>query len=338
MWHPPNLRGAVTHDTLLDNPMPVADIRIPAPNCTTIIDIAPGERAREAALRERFASFWSAARGEPRAVYDEFIAACPLAAGIVPDAVIGQEARGWWVRPMRPEAGCAMLYLHGGGYVQGSATAYLGFASQLVSRTGVPALVIDYPLAPEATLPAACAAALAAWRWLVGQGFSRIAIAGDSAGGGLALSTLAQLARSARSARDRVPVAGVAFSPWTDLALTGASMADPAVVDPLISAAYLRDCARQYLGSADPHDPLASPLYSHMRGLPPLFVQVGADECLLDDSRRYAERARQAGTDVRLEVWQGMHHVFQLDVAHLESSRIALDRAAQFLLNAFNPA
>src|SRR5262249_44184265 len=158
-------------------------------------------------------------------------------------------------RPQHAEPGRAILFLHGGGYVQGSAQAYRGFVSQIVSRTRIPALVIDYPLAPEATVPAAPDAARTAWRWLVAQGYYRKAILGDSPGGGLTLGTLAELTRKPYG---RPPIAGVVFSPWTDLAFTGASMTDPAVVDPLIGYDYLRDCARKYLGAADPHDPLAS--------------------------------------------------------------------------------
>ena len=127
----------------------------------------------------------------------------------------------------------------------------------------------------------------------------------------------------------------MAFSPWTDLAFTGASMTDPAVADPLIGYDYLQECARKYLGIVDPRDPLASPLFGDLRGLPPLLIQVGTDERLFDDARQYAGRATQAGVSVELEIFEGMHHVFQFDVAYLESSRVALDRAAQFLRDAF---
>ncbi|HEY4252564.1 MAG TPA: alpha/beta hydrolase [Roseomonas sp.] len=297
-----------------------------------VIAISAEERARETALRERFAAFWASAAGTPRAVYDSFIAASPLADGISLAAVDAPGVQGWWVRPAQAVPGAAILFTHGGGYGLGSAQAYRGFVSQIVRRTGIPALVIDYPLAPEAVLPAAPQAALAAWQWLVAQGFDRIAMVGDSAGGGLALVTLAALVRQKRGA---APVAGVVFSPWTDLAFTGASMTDPAVEDPLISHDYLRDCARNYLGAVAAADPLASPLQGDLRGLPPLLIQVGTDERLLDDSRQYADRAAQAGVPVQLEVWDGMHHVFQLDVAHLESSRRALDHAAGFLRTAF---
>jgi monoterpene epsilon-lactone hydrolase len=300
---------------------------------TTTINISAEERIRENALRERFASFWGSASGEPRAIYDAFISASPLADNVSTAAVDQHDVHGWWVRPHKAETDQAILYLHGGGYVLGSAKAYRGFASQLVSRTKIPALVIDYPLAPEASLPAAPNAALAAWRWLVAQGFKRIAIVGDSAGGGLTLVTLARLSSATG---EILPIAGVVFSPWADLAFSGASMTDPTANDPLISHAYLQDCARKYCGTLDAIDPLASPLFGDLQGLPPLLIQVGTDERLLDDSKHYAERAVQAGVAVQLEIWESMHHVFQLDVVHLESSRVALDRAATFLLQAFN--
>jgi epsilon-lactone hydrolase len=299
----------------------------------TFIQISADERQRERALREHFASFWNTAAGEPRAIYDAFISAGPVVQGQTFETVEGDGVQGWWVHPRQAEPDRVILFLHGGGYVRGSAKAYRGFVSQIVGRTRIPALVIDYPLAPEATLPSAPEAARRAWQWLIAQGFDRIAIVGDSAGGGLALVTLTQLAKKSLGAS---PVAGVVFSPWTDLAFTGGSMTDPAVIDPLIGYEYLQDCARKYRGAMDACDPLASPLFGDPKGLPPLLIQVGTDERLLDDSRQYAARARRAGVPVEFEIWEGMHHVFQLDVPHLESSRAALDRAARFLRNAFD--
>ncbi|GEP07742.1 alpha/beta hydrolase [Methylobacterium oxalidis] len=299
---------------------------------TVTVPLAEEERHREGALRDLFARFWGTATREPRVVYDAFVSGSPLADAVTFDTVDEDGVRGWWLRPQDAEVRRAILFLHGGGYVQGTATAYRGFVSQVASRAGVAALAIDYPLAPEATLPAAPNAALAAWDWLIGQGYERIAVVGDSAGGGLSLVTLANLARRNDGP---APIAGVVFSPWTDLTLSGSSMSDPARQDPLIDREYLQDCARKYVGTFDAGDPLASPLLGDLRGLPPLLIQVGTDERLLDDATRYAARANEAGVPVRLEVWEGLHHVFQLDVAHLDSSRRALDRAAAFLRRAF---
>jgi epsilon-lactone hydrolase len=302
-----------------------------APRITTIA-ISTDERAREAQLRAHFAEFWGSAQGAPRAIYDTFISATPLASDVVLEPINEARVQGWWVEPKGAPSNHALLYIHGGGYVMGSARAYRGFASQIARRAGAPALVIDYPLAPETTLPLATRAVLAAWDWLRARGIDEIALVGDSAGGGLTLATLAALRDRPGGGR---PVAAVVFSPWADLAFTGRSMTDAAVVDPLISEDYLRRCAQQYLGGQDPRDPRASPLFGDLAQLPPLLIQVGTDERLLDDSRQYATRAASAGSPVELEVWEGMHHVFPLDVAHLESSRSALDRAARFLKGHF---
>ncbi|MDC0678831.1 alpha/beta hydrolase [Sorangium atrum] len=300
---------------------------------TEIIKLPSEERQREAALRERFASFWATATGDRRAVYDAFISGSPLTSDVTLEAVDEAGVRGFFIHPQQAEPKRAILYLHGGGYVLGSAKAYRGFVSQIVSRTKIPALVIDYPLAPEASLPAAPDAARTASLFLIAKGFDRIAIVGDSAGGGLTLVTLAGLIGKPAGP---APVAGVVFSPWVDLSFTGASMTDPDIVDPLLGHDYLQDCARKVVGAHSPSDPLASPLFGDLKGLPPLLIQVGTDERLLDDSKQYADRAAKAGVSVELQIFEGMHHVFQLDVAHLETSRNALDRAARFLRDAFD--
>jgi acetyl esterase/lipase len=179
-------------------------------------------------------------------------------------------------------------------------------------------------LAPESQLPDALSLAVATLTRLRGD-YAAVAVAGDSAGGGLALAT------AIHAHRIGLEVAAVAaFSPWTDLSLSGASVHEHAIGDPLLDPAYLRESAAAYLGSASPDDPRASPLFGISDGLPPLLLQVGSDEILLDDSRRFAAVENVGGT-VRLEVWQGMHHVFQLNVEQLASARRALDTAGEFL-------
>jgi acetyl esterase/lipase len=299
----------------------------------TTYPLAAEDRDREKELRVRFAQFWSTATGDPRTIYDRFISATPLAEGASSEPVETASVRGWWVRPSLAEHDGVILYLHGGGYVAGSAQAYRGIASQLASRARRPVFVLDYPLAPETTVPAAPNAVMTAYEWLRANGSKRIAFVGDSAGGGLSLVTLARLAHTARPS---AAIAGVVFSPWVDLAFTGASMKDAHIEDPLLTFENLQLGARMYLGGGDSRDPLASPLFGDLSGLPPLLIQVGSDERLLDDARQYAERATGAGSPVQLEVWQGMHHVFQVDVAHLRTSGVALDRAAAFLVEAFN--
>ena len=301
----------------------------------TTFPLAAAERDRERELRVRFVKFWGTATGDRRTVYDTFISATPVAKGVSSEQVETTSARGWWVRPPVAEAkhDGAILYLHGGGYLAGSAKAYRGLASQLASRTRRPVFVLDYPLAPEAKVPAAPNAVIAAYDWLRAKGNERIALVGDSAGGGLALVTLERLAHASRPS---AAVAGVVFSPWVDLAFTGASMKDAQIEDPLLTYQFLQAGARMYLGSADARAPLASPLFGDLSGLPPVLIQVGSDERLLDDARQYAERASGAGSPVRLEVWQGMHHVFQINVADLQTGGVALDRAAAFLVEAFS--
>ena len=295
--------------------------------------LAADERDREKALRARFGEFWSTAKGDRRNVYDVFISsATPLAEGVSAERIETPSVRGWWVRPSEASRDGVIIYLHGGGYLAGSANAYRGFASQLASRTRRSVLVLDYPLAPEAKLPAAPDAVMAAYEWLRENGSARIAFVGDSAGGGLALVTLARLAHGSRPS---AAVAGVVFSPWVDLAFTGASMTDPRIADPVLTYQALQAGARMYLGKVDSRDPLASPLFGDLSGLPPLLIQVGTDERLLDDARQYADRAALAGTKVRLEVWEGMHHVFQINTPDLRSSGVALDHAAAFLAEAF---
>lgn len=301
------------------------------------LPLSAADADAESQLLARFARFWAANADAPmRDTYDLFIAGTPLAADVVLDEVRGDEwsgrPPGWWVLPRGvgvPDRGTAILYLHGGAHVLGSAAAYRGFASQIAVRTGQAVFVLEVPLAPEHPFPAAPDAALSAARWLKRSGVQRIAVVGDSAGGGLALSVIASLVE-AMDAPD--VAAGAVFSPWTDLSLSGASMSDPAVHDALLARAYLAESAAKVLGGTAPGHPRASPLFGVPRGLPPLLIQVGSEELLLDDAKRYALAAAEQGVEVRLEIWERLHHVFQLNVAELESSRLALDRAADFVL------
>ena len=294
--------------------------------------LAAHEQAAERELLDRFARFWgSHSNDDQRATYDRFIAGTPLAEGLELEEASDKGVRGWWVlaQGWTQRIESAILYLHGGCYVMGSAAAYRGFASQIAARARTAVFVLDYPLAPEHPFPSAHDAALAAARWLANSGVKQLAVAGDSAGGGLSLAALTSMV----NATD-VPAltAGVVFSPWTDLSLSGASMTDPGVHDALLTRDFLADSAAKYLGSASARNSVASPLFGVPAGLPPIYIQVGSDELLLDDATRYALRARQRGVNVHLEVWEGLHHVFQLNIAELNSSRIALDRVADFLI------
>jgi monoterpene epsilon-lactone hydrolase len=268
---------------------------------------------------------------EARAPFDEVMEHVPDAPGAnLTQGVVGGVS-GVWLRPEYASPDKAILYLHGGAYVLGSAYAYRHFAGQIAVRTGVAVFVPEYRLAPEHAFPAAINDAQAAYRGLVQQGARLIAIAGDSAGGGLALSLLALAQSAANDGEGVAPSAAVALSPWTDLALTGASLADRAQDDPLVTKGMLSTNASSYLAGHDSRDPSASPLYAAFSALPPVQIHVGTSEVLLDDARRYAERFHEAGGDAVVHTWQGMMHVFPASVGILEASDTAMDMIAAFL-------
>jgi epsilon-lactone hydrolase len=223
----------------------------------------------------------------------------------------------------------AILYLHGGSYIFGSISTHRELASRLSRAAAAPVLVLGYRLAPEHPFPAAVKDTVAAYRYLVAQRFdpARLVIAGDSAGGGLALATLVAL----RDAGVQQPAAAVCLCPWTDLANSGRSMITRASVDPMLVPDRLRLQAQIYLGGADARTPLASPLYADLRGLPPLLLQVGDTEILLDDSTRLAEKALEAGVAARLEIWEGMIHCWQAFAWMLPEGQKAIDRIGEFI-------
>ncbi|MEU7468499.1 alpha/beta hydrolase [Streptomyces sp. NPDC044984] len=222
-----------------------------------------------------------------------------------------------------------LLYLHGGGYVVGSPDTHAGLVGELARRAGLRALSVDYRLAPEHPFPAAVDDGLAAYRALLAAGTDPrdLVMAGDSAGGGLTLATLL----AAREAGLPQPAAVAVFSPWTDLTLSGESIRSKEDADPLFTEADIRAYADLYVGTGDRTHPLASPLFADLTGLPPLLVQVGANEVLLDDAVRLAGRAGVADVEVTLEIGPGLPHVFQHHYGHLDEADAALDRAARFL-------
>lgn len=222
-----------------------------------------------------------------------------------------------------------LLYLHGGGYALGSPHTHAGLVGELARRAGLRATSLDYRLAPEHPFPTAVDDGLAAYRALLEDGThpQELVLAGDSAGGGLALATLL----AARAAGLPQPAAVALMSPWTDLTLSGDSIRSKEDVDPVLTADEVRAFADRYLGSGDRAHPLASPVFADLAGLPPLLVQVGSYEVLLDDSVRLAARAGAAEVDVTLEVWPRAPHVFQLEYGRLDAADAALDRTARFL-------
>jgi acetyl esterase/lipase len=222
-----------------------------------------------------------------------------------------------------------VLYLHGGAYVAGSPALYRDFIWRVATASRSRVVVPDYRLAPEHPFPAALDDAVNAYRWLLHGGASpqRIALMGDSAGGGLVLGALLRL----RDEGAPLPGAAVALSPWTDLALTGESLRRNAGLDAIVDPAEMPRFAGYYLGGADPHTPYASPLYGDPTGLPPTLIQVSDEETLLDDSVRLAERMRAAGCDVSLEVWPRMPHVWQTWARVVPEARRALVRIGAFV-------
>ena len=221
-----------------------------------------------------------------------------------------------------------ILYVHGGGYVMGSAGSHRDMTGRLSQASGARVLSLNYRLAPEHPFPAPVDDSVAAYRWLLGQGIqaSNIAIAGDSAGGGLALAALIAI----RDAGEPVPAAGIGISPWVDMEGTGESMTTRAAVDPVVQKEGLLGMAKLYLGDADPKNPLAAPLHANLAGLPPLLIQVGDSETLLDDATRITERARKADVDVTLKIWDEMPHVWHLFAPILPEGRQAIEEIGAF--------
>lgn len=223
----------------------------------------------------------------------------------------------------------ALLYLHGGGYGIGSSRSHRHLAAGIARAAGLVTYVPDYRLAPENPYPAAVEDALSVYRALLEDGADpgRLAVMGDSAGGGLTLALMLSL-------RDRalpLPAATACLSPWVDLAVTGQSVVTKAAVDPLTRPDALRDFADGYLGGADPRTPGASPMYADLTGLPPLLIHVGSEEVLLDDATGLAARAEADGVDVTLQVWPDMIHVFHWFWSTLREGNEAIGQIGTWL-------
>jgi len=232
-----------------------------------------------------------------------------------------------WVSVDVSEPDRVVLYFHGGGYVMGSRNTHRELAGRIARAARARVLLPEYRLAPEHPFPAAVDDATACWRWLLSQGHApeHMAIAGDSAGGGLTLATLLAL----KAAGDPLPACAVALSPWTDLEGSGPTAEPGAVDDPMLTADGLRSTGRDYAG-ADLRNPFAAPLHGDPAGLPPLLLQVGTREILLSDSTRFAEKSRAAGVDVTLDVEEGLIHVWQM-FADVPEAQAAVERIGEFI-------
>jgi monoterpene epsilon-lactone hydrolase len=282
------------------------------------------------ALRAGVAAFKGKLAGTAaRAPFDDVMerVAPPADVTFVDETVGG--VTGLWAKPMRSRKGAAILHAHGGWFNLGTARAYRNFVGQIAASAGVDAFIPDYRLAPEHPFPAAITDIEACYRGLIGKGINKIAVTGDSAGGALALVLLAIASQDYKGRM--APVGAVAVSPVTDLALTGETYQTRAEADPYFTKPQVAGLVSAYLGATDATNPLASPLYGDLRGLPPIRIHVGDDELLLDDSRRYAERAVEAGVDAKCDVWMGMPHGFVSGVAEFEAARQALKQIGDFL-------
>jgi len=251
----------------------------------------------------------------------------PLAEDVKYEKVDVAGIPGEWISVPESKEGRLLLYVHGGGYTVCSVHTHRELISRLARATEARALAIDYRLAPEHPFPAAVDDTVAAFRWLLSRGVEprQIVVGGDSAGGGLTVATMLAL----RDAGDALPGAGVCISPWTDMECT--SVIKHAKEGGMMQPERILVMARAYLGGADPRTPLASPIHADLRGLPPLLIQVGGAEELLDDSTVLAEKARAAGVDVTLEEWDDMIHVWHGFATALPEARQAIDRIGEFV-------
>jgi len=234
-----------------------------------------------------------------------------------------------WVRAPGSQTGRAILYLHGGGYVMGSANTHRSMVGEISRAAQAAALLVDYRLAPEFPFPAAVEDGVAAYRWLLDQGFApkNLAIAGDSAGGGLAVATLV-------SARDQglpMPAAAVPISPWSDLTCTNESYKTRAEADPMVGSGSIGNMANRYLQGKDAKNPYASPNFASLKSLPPMLIHVGRDEVLLDDSIKLDQKAKADGVNSTLEIWEDMIHVWHAFHPMLPEGKQAIERVGAFL-------
>jgi len=273
-------------------------------------------------------------RIESRKFFDALMeGVSPRADVTVESATVGG-VPGIWVHPASSRSDEAILHVHGGWFNAGSATPYRHLVGHIAARAGTKAFVPDYRLAPEHPFPAAVDDVLATYRGMDASGIRRIAITGDSAGGNLALVLASCVAAKAVPAKASLAGAA-AFSPVTDLTLSGATYETRADADPYFTKQQVAELVHSYLGNADANDPLASPLQGRLSGLPPIRIHVGDDEVLLDDSRRYVERAIAGGVDARLDVWTGMPHGFVASIGTLKAAAQSLDAVGLFLTDSF---
>jgi epsilon-lactone hydrolase len=267
---------------------------------------------------------------ERRQRLDEVGSHWPVADDVTLDAVDLDGVPGEWSIVPGSDASRVLMFFHGGGYCSGSILSHRRMVTEAGRAAGVRTLAVGYRLAPEHPFPAAFDDALTAWFFLRGQGIAagHIAIGGDSAGGGLTVALVNRL----RDAREELPGCAWLVSPWTDLTMSGATLATKDAVDPLIHKGYLDELTDAYLPAGmDRKDPRVSALHADLKGFPPALIQVGSDETLLDDATRFAAAAGAAAVPVTLEIWPHMIHAWHLWNARLEPGRQALASAGAFM-------
>ncbi len=267
---------------------------------------------------------------ERRQRLDDIGSVWPVADDVKLEAVDVTGLGGEWSIAPNSDPSRVLMFFHGGGYCSGSIASHRRMVTEAGRAAGMRTLAIAYRLAPEHRFPAAYDDALTAWRFLRNQGIpaERIAVSGDSAGAGLAMGLICRL----RDAREERPGCAWLVSPWTDLTMSGSTFAIKGAVDPIIHKEYLNELADAYLPRGmDKKDPRVSPLYANLTGFPPLLIQVGSAETLLDDATRFASAAGVADVRVTLEIWPHMIHAWPLWNAHLEDGRRALANAGAFI-------
>ena len=226
-----------------------------------------------------------------------------------------------------------VLYLHGGGYNICSPNTHRELAAYISMASGAKVLLPDYRLAPEHPFPSALEDATSAYRWLLDTGLTseNLAIAGDSAGGGLSIATSISL----RDAGEPSPASIACISPWTDLEMSGNSIKTHAKIEPMLNLQSMKIMASNYIGEGDPRSPLISPIYADLKGISPLLIHVGSDEMLLDDSKRIAENAKSSGVDVTLKIYDQMWHAFHLNARLMPEAKNAIEALGSFIRKHF---
>ncbi len=266
---------------------------------------------------------------ERRATMDAWDKAYPVADDVTVASAKVAEVPVEWITAPNASEDAVLLFLHGGGYVIGSPDSHRHLVANLSEETGLQGLLVDYRLAPEDPFPAAVEDAISVYAALLTHGFEaeEIVVAGDSAGGGLVIAMMLAI----RDANLPLPAAGICLSPWNDLTGTAKSLETNASVDPTVTKESLDFFAGEYLGEEDAQNPYASPLFGDFTGLPPLLIQVGSVEVLLDDAVMLAERAKEAGVSVTLEVWDEMIHVWHRYYPVLQEAREANARIGEYV-------